>query len=83
MSFTWPYVLVALLLVPAVIVLAWWLDRRRARYAVAFTNLELLAAVAGTRRPWRRLVPLILFVLALAAAVTTTFLPVTTKLACT
>ncbi len=70
MSFTWPYVLFALLLVPALLVLAWWLDGRRARYAVAFTNLELLAAVAGRRRPWRRLVPLILFVLALAAAST-------------
>ena len=46
-----------------------WLDRRRARYAVAFTNLDLLASVvAERRRPWRRWVPLALFLLALAAA---------------
>jgi Ca-activated chloride channel homolog len=70
-SFTSPWFLLALLIVPATLALALWLDRRRARYAVAFTNLELLAEVAGTRRrPWKRWVPLALFLLALAAAST-------------
>jgi Ca-activated chloride channel family protein len=69
-SFASPWFLLALLIVPAVLALALWLDRRRARYAVAFTNLDLLASVAGTRRPWRRWVPLALFLLALAAAST-------------
>ena len=51
--------------------LALWFDRRRARYAVAFTNLDLLASVvAKRRRPWRRWIPLALFLLALAAAST-------------
>ena len=69
MSFGSPWLLFVLLLVPAVIAYALWLDRRRARYAVAFTNLELLAAVAATskRRPLRWL-PLALFLLALIAA---------------
>jgi Ca-activated chloride channel family protein len=69
MSFGSPWLLLVLLLVPAVLAYALWLDRRRARYAVAFTNLELLAAVAATsrRRPLRW-VPLLLFVLALVAA---------------
>jgi Ca-activated chloride channel family protein len=63
--------LLALLIVPAVLGLALWFDRRRARYAVAFTNLDLLASViAQRRRPWRRWVPLALFLLALAAAST-------------
>jgi Ca-activated chloride channel family protein len=70
MSFASPWFLVALLIVPAALALALWLDRRRARYAVAFTNLELLASVAGTRRSWRRWAPLALFLLALAAAST-------------
>lgn len=70
MSFASPWLLLALLIVPAVLALALWLDRRRARYAVAFTNLELLASVATPRRPWRRWVPLALFLLALAAAST-------------
>jgi len=69
-SFASPWFLLALLIVPATLALALWLERRRARYAVAFTNLELLASVAGTRRSWRRWAPLALFLLALAAAST-------------
>lgn len=70
MTFTWPWLLPVLLIVPAVALFAWWVDRRRARYAVAFTNLDVLAAVATTRRrPWRWL-PLVLFLLALATAST-------------
>ena len=69
MSFTSPWLLLVLLIVPATLAFAVWIDGRRARYAVAFTNLELLAAVAGTRRrSWKRWLPLALFLLALAAA---------------
>jgi Ca-activated chloride channel family protein len=69
MSFGTPLLLLALLVVPAVLGLALWFDRRRARYAVAFTNLDLLASVvAERRRPWRRWIPLALFLVALAAA---------------
>jgi Ca-activated chloride channel homolog len=69
-SFTSPWLLLALLIVPATLALALWLDRRRARYAVAFTNLDLLASVVGPRRSWKRWAPLALFLLALAAAST-------------
>jgi Ca-activated chloride channel family protein len=66
-----PWWLLALLVVPAALAFALWLDRRRAPYAVAFTNLDLLASVAaGRRRSWRRWAPLALFLLALAAAST-------------
>jgi Ca-activated chloride channel family protein len=68
-TFSSPLFLLALLTVPAALVLAVWFDRRRARYAVAFTNLDVLASVVQERRrPWRRWVPLALFLLALAAA---------------
>jgi len=68
-SFASPWFLLALLVVPAVLGLLLVLERRRARYTVAFTNLEVLASVAGTgRRPARRWVPLALFLLALASA---------------
>jgi Ca-activated chloride channel family protein len=67
-SFGSPYLLLLLLIVPAAAALAVRVDRRRSRYAVAFTNLELLAAVAPVRRPLRRWIPLALFLLALAAA---------------
>jgi Ca-activated chloride channel family protein len=69
-SFTSPWLLLALLIVPVTLALALWLDRRRARYAVAFTNLDLLASVVGPRRSWKRWAPLALFLLALAAAST-------------
>jgi Ca-activated chloride channel homolog len=68
MSFSSPYLLAVLLIVPVVAVLAVWLDRRRAKYAVAFTNLDVLASVASPRRRSRRWIPLVLFLLALAAA---------------
>jgi Ca-activated chloride channel family protein len=70
MTFASPYLLLALLVVPAALAFALWLDRRRAKYAVAFTNLDLLASVATTQRHWRRFVPLALFLLALACAAT-------------
>jgi Ca-activated chloride channel family protein len=67
-TFVWPWLLAVLAVVPLVLLLALWLDRRRSKYAVAFTNLDVLASVATTRRrPWRW-VPLALFVLALASA---------------
>jgi len=68
MTFASPYLLPVLIVVPLVAMLAWWLQRRRARYTVAFTNLEVLAGVAKGRRSWRSVVPLVLFLLALAAA---------------
>jgi len=68
MTFAWPLVLLALLVVPLAVAYAIWQDRRRARYAVAFTNLEVLAGVVARRRSPLRWVPLVLFALALASA---------------
>ncbi len=69
MSFGTPLLLFGLLVVPATIGLFFLAERRRARYAVAFTNLGVLATVTGGRL-WRRYVPLVLFLLALAAVCT-------------
>lgn len=66
MTFERPLLLLALLVVPLAIGLYVLAERRRARYAVTFTNLEVLAAVAGGRS-WRRLVPPALLLLALVA----------------
>jgi Ca-activated chloride channel family protein len=57
-----------LALVVLALAAAFWIlaDRRRQRYAVRYTNLEVLAAVAGGRA-WRRYVPPVLFALALTA----------------
>jgi Ca-activated chloride channel family protein len=65
-SFGHPLLLLTLLAIPAAAALFLVAERRRARYAVRFTNLELLAAVRG-RMPWRRYAAPALFLLALAA----------------
>jgi len=66
MTFERPLLLLALLVVPAAVALYVVLERRRARDAVIFTNVDLLASLAGGR-PWRRYVPPVLVVAALAA----------------
>ena len=67
MRFERPLLLLTLLLLAGAVLLVWWLQRRRrVRYAVRFTNLEVLAAVAG-RSLWRRVLPAAVFVAALVA----------------
>jgi Ca-activated chloride channel family protein len=66
-SFEAPALLATLLLVPLAAAGYWLLQRRPPRYAVRYTNLEVLAGVAGRRRAWRRHVPAALLLAALAA----------------
>jgi Ca-activated chloride channel family protein len=65
MSFDRPWLLLTLLVIPAAIGISVLAQRRRMRYALTFTNLDLLASVAATGRSWRRFVPPALFLLAL------------------
>jgi Ca-activated chloride channel homolog len=66
MSFQSPWLLLALLAVPLAVAVYVLAERRRMRYAVRFTNMEVLAAVVSGST-WRRYVPPILALLALAA----------------
>jgi Ca-activated chloride channel family protein len=65
-TFERPLLLLALLAVPLAAALYVLAERRRMRYAIRFTNVDVLAGVVGG--PYRRrFVPLALFLLALAA----------------
>lgn len=69
MNFAWPHMLWVLLALPAVAVLYWLVQGRRSRYAVRFTNLDLLANVVRATPGWRRHVPPILYLGALGLLV--------------
>ena len=66
MSFGHPLLLLTLLLVPIAALVYLWLERRPAKYAMTFTNMEVLAGVIGGRS-LRRYIPPALALLALAA----------------
>ena len=66
MSFGQPLLLLSLLVIPLAVGLYLLAERRRMRYAIRFTNVNVLAGVIEGRS-WRRYVPLGLFLLALAA----------------
>ena len=69
MSFGWPLALIALALVPVLLALYIWHDRRRERVAARFANPGLLPNVID-RAPGRlRFLPLVLLFLALTAMI--------------
>jgi Ca-activated chloride channel homolog len=67
MSFGTPILLWGLVLIPLALVLYALAQRRRMRYAVRFTNLDLLAHVVTKTPRWRRHLPMVLFLLALSS----------------
>jgi Ca-activated chloride channel family protein len=67
MNFGHPLLLLTLLVIPAGLVLyRVAVTRRRMQYAVRYTNVDVLAAVVATGKPWRRWVAAGVFLLALA-----------------
>jgi Ca-activated chloride channel homolog len=68
MTLLWPLGLLALLVVPLAAAAYWLVDRRPSRYALAFPNVDVLAAVTESEGKWRRRIPPALFLLALVAA---------------
>lgn len=69
MSFQFPVALFALALIPLLVLAYISLQRRRHRYAVRFTNLDLLANLVDQQPGWRRHIPPVLFLAALTAAI--------------
>lgn len=67
MTFAAPELLTALLLVPIALIGYLLIQRRRSQYVLRFTNVDLLANLAPRRPAWRRHVPPVLYLVALAA----------------
>jgi Ca-activated chloride channel homolog len=66
MSFSWPWALLALLVIPLVSAV-WWLNRRRhRRAAVRVTSIALIRTAMPGRSRWRRRIPAALLTLGLA-----------------
>jgi Ca-activated chloride channel homolog len=66
MSFSWPWALLALLVIPLVFAV-WWLSRRRRRRAVVrVTSIALVRTAVPGRSRWRRRIPAVLLTLGLA-----------------
>jgi len=57
MTFADPLLLIGLLLVPAALIGYRLVQRRRSRYAVRFTNVDLLENLVPRTPAWRRHVP--------------------------
>jgi Ca-activated chloride channel family protein len=68
-SFAEPLILLGLVLLPLIMLLERWSRKRRARYAVAFSNLELLRSVATPTTSWRRFLRMGLLLAALGALI--------------
>jgi Ca-activated chloride channel homolog len=64
MTFSHPLLLLLLLLIPAALVAYRLFARRKIAYAVRYTNVDVLASVVATGRPWRRWAVAALFLLA-------------------
>jgi Ca-activated chloride channel family protein len=66
MSLSWPWALLALLVIPLVFAI-WWLSRqRRRRSVVRVTSLALVRTAVPGRSRWRRRLPVVLLVLGFA-----------------
>jgi Ca-activated chloride channel family protein len=67
MRFESPWFLLGLLVLAGCVAMWLFAERRRMRYAVRYTNVDVLATVASSGRSWTRLIGPVLFLLAIAA----------------
>ena len=66
MTFSWPWALLSLLIMPIVAGVVWLLRRRRRRAAVRVTSIALVRAALPPRTRWTRLIPTLLLLLGFA-----------------
>jgi len=82
MKFLWPSALFLLLLIPLVIAVYFWMQRRRRRFALRYSSLSLVRAAVPSQSKLRRYLPMALLLTAfgvlvfgLARPVTVTTIP--------
>ena len=78
MSFAWPLMLLTLALIPVLVLAYLLVQRRRVKYAMRFTNLDLLANVVDRSPGWRRHLPPVFALMALATLLVALARPETT-----
>jgi Ca-activated chloride channel homolog len=69
MTFEWPYVLIALIVIPLLLGAYVWHNQQRDKRASAFTNPALLPNLVERPPGWRRHLPLAIVLVALAALI--------------
>lgn len=76
MTFQWPWMLLGLLLLPALAALYVWILRRPPRHAVRYTQVEVLARAVQRSAAWRRHLPAALMGLSVGFVIVTLARPV-------
>ncbi|MEV4577729.1 VWA domain-containing protein [Nonomuraea jabiensis] len=66
MSFSWPWALLSVLIIPLIFAIRWWAGRRRRRAAVRVTSIALVRSALPGRTRWTRRIPAALFIAGLA-----------------
>ena len=69
MHLIWPYYLLLLLLIPLIVALYIWIMRRKRRYAIRYSSLSLIRQALPKRSRWRRHLPFVFFLLAIASLI--------------
>lgn len=69
MSFIWPQALLALLLIPALLGVYIWMQKRRAKYAVRFASVGLVRQAIGNGPGIRRHIPAAVYLTALTVMI--------------
>lgn len=77
-NFLWPEFLWLLAVLPLLVLLYWWILRRRKRVALRYASLSIVREAMGRTSGWRRHVPPLLLLLAFGAMLLAAARPVAT-----